>query len=946
MIAGLFSGAGLSEAPPSSLPGGAVFHRRVYEVCLAGAERLAPGVVAPGTVDALCGGHRNVLARLETTFEGSVAGALACLRVPVPNEAQLLSALHLAHGGLHVTINCDDGIERAYALLSGDAELPAEAPECHEELFPAWRACMPRFPPALHVIRDAAAYAAEAFDRRPLLVRLHGGIGCGADGIVRPSGGGRYEPDVLELGWRRRAALDALVDDGFVIVTGYSGSDLASRTAVLSRLKPGRFAWVAPAVSPEVRRELRALDPRQPVTGRAVTAIRRCLAVRPPDWPARPADAPGFEARFRAWSASLPAQAGAEALAWVLMDAGRHAEAATLLERLCAGTESPRTRLLLADAVARSRAPHDRAASSAAFARTAARGRDAELKAHARSRAVECWVDAARHGRAASRASVPVAIAALAAVPVRRTRPIGALPAIVLATIEGHLDRALRSPVARRLAAAAARVAAASARRTLARTSGPASGRRRLLLGTYAMELSALAALLGGRRSPADALCELEQARRMHEHLGDEEGVVEVLGARALVLLADGARAAALVEFYRACRVHPAPTGVLATVNAVLARSPQGHRAHVARAGIDARAAPARSTLTAASGMAALEAFVRALPKVELHVHLEGSIRPATLAALARRYGDHRLPWSAEGVARWYRFRGYTDFLNAFVLVCDQLRAPEDFATATIELGASLAGQNVRYAEVTVSPLAHILRGIAPSDLFAGLEHGRRHVEATYGTRLHWCAACGTRRGPRAAIEMVEMVLTHRPAGLVSVGLAGQESHASRAGFEAAFALAADAGLHRVVHAGEAAGADSISEAIDVLGAERIGHGIRCLDDPTVVARLRRAGVPLEVCPTSNVSTRVVPSLARHPLPQLLAEDLVVTLGTDDPAMFQTDLCGEYLRVARAFRLSARRLTDLARTGVRCAFLDDRTAQALLGELEAVGRAQRTGRAA
>jgi aminodeoxyfutalosine deaminase len=253
--------------------------------------------------------------------------------------------------------------------------------------------------------------------------------------------------------------------------------------------------------------------------------------------------------------------------------------------------------------------------------------------------------------------------------------------------------------------------------------------------------------------------------------------------------------------------------------------------------------------------------------------------------------------------------------------VCDQLRTPDAFIAVTTALAASLAGQRVPYAEVTVSPLAHVLRGIPADELFDALEIGRGHAQRAHGLDLRWCAAFGTRRGPKAAMEAVEMVLAHRRGGFVSVGIAGLESAESRRAFAPAFALARDAGLHCVAHAGEASGAASIWEAIDDLGAERIGHGIRCIDDSSLVARLRTERIPLEVCPTSNVVTGVVRSLTEHPLRQLLDAGLVVTLNSDDPAMCHTTLTGEYELAERAFGLARSELVGLARASIRSSFL-------------------------
>jgi aminodeoxyfutalosine deaminase len=329
-----------------------------------------------------------------------------------------------------------------------------------------------------------------------------------------------------------------------------------------------------------------------------------------------------------------------------------------------------------------------------------------------------------------------------------------------------------------------------------------------------------------------------------------------------------------------------------------------------------------------------LTAFVDALPKVELHVHLEGSIAPSTLLALARSQPDSALPRSEEGLRELYRFRDFAHFLEVYLLICRHLSSAADFALITRELGASLAAQNVRYAEVTVTPMGHVLRGVAPAALFEGIEQGRAEVEAEHGVRLRWCTDIDGRGGPELAVETVELVLRNRPAGLVSLGLGGQE--VPRGQFGRAFEIARGAGLHSVPHAGEAAGPESVWEAIDQLGAERIGHGVRCLEDPELVAELRRRRIPLEVCPTSNVRTGVVPDLAAHPLPRLIEEGLLVTLNSDDPPMFGTTLRGEYIAAARTLGLGAAGLKELACNAARAAFLPHAEAQALVADIDAV----------
>jgi aminodeoxyfutalosine deaminase len=326
-------------------------------------------------------------------------------------------------------------------------------------------------------------------------------------------------------------------------------------------------------------------------------------------------------------------------------------------------------------------------------------------------------------------------------------------------------------------------------------------------------------------------------------------------------------------------------------------------------------------------------AFVDALPKVELHVHLEGSIAPATVLTLARSQPDGGLPRDEEGLRELYRFRDFAHFLEVYLLICRHLRSAEDFALITRELGASLAAQNVRYAEVTVTPMGHVRRGIAPEALFEGIEQGRVEVEAEHGVLLRWCTDIDGGR-PDLAVDGVELVLRHRPDGLVSLGLGGQET--PRAQFGRAFDMAREAGLHSVPHAGEAAGPRSVWDAIDRLGAERIGHGVRCLEDPALVAELRRRRIPLEVCPTSNVRTGVVADLSAHPLPRLIAEGLVVTLNSDDPPMFATSLRDEYLAAGRVLGLAPATLADLARDAARASFMPRAEAAALVAEIDAV----------
>lgn len=331
-----------------------------------------------------------------------------------------------------------------------------------------------------------------------------------------------------------------------------------------------------------------------------------------------------------------------------------------------------------------------------------------------------------------------------------------------------------------------------------------------------------------------------------------------------------------------------------------------------------------------------LAAFVDALPKVELHVHLEGSVRPATLLQLARRHRTSSLPGTLEGLRDFYRFRDFPHFVQVYGAVCDQLRTADDFALIVRELGDDLARQRVRYAEVTFTPYNHLRRGVPVETVFAGVERGRLAAEAATGIRLRFCTDVPGEYGVEAATATADAVLAHRPPGVVSFGLGGPEVGVPRAQFAEAFTRVREAGLHSVPHAGETTGPGTIWDALEHLGAERIGHGITCLEDAALVAHLREARIPLEVCPTSNVRLGQVPSLAAHPLRRMLDEGLVVTLNSDDPPMFGTTLRDEYLAAVTAIGLSPGQLAEVARAGVRASFLPEADKAPLLAEIDAV----------
>ncbi|MBI3669874.1 MAG: adenosine deaminase [Acidobacteria bacterium] len=291
-------------------------------------------------------------------------------------------------------------------------------------------------------------------------------------------------------------------------------------------------------------------------------------------------------------------------------------------------------------------------------------------------------------------------------------------------------------------------------------------------------------------------------------------------------------------------------------------------------------------------------ARIAAIPKAELHLHLEGSIEPATLVELAAR---HSVALSPEAAAARYVYEDFAGFLEAFKWVTSFLRTPEDYALITERLAHQLLAQNVVYAEVTISIGVMLRRKQdALANFLAIAEAGRRVQEK--GLQLRWIFDAARQFGPAAAMAVARMAAGLKSEGVVAFGMGGDELALPAADFRGVYDYAASQGLHRVVHAGEIGGPKSVRDAVEWLGAERIGHGIAVMHDPAAMDLLADRRIPLELCPTSNICTgalarqlgRAKARIEDHPMRDFFAHGLGVTLSTDDPAMFHTTLVGEY----------------------------------------------------
>jgi adenosine deaminase len=331
-----------------------------------------------------------------------------------------------------------------------------------------------------------------------------------------------------------------------------------------------------------------------------------------------------------------------------------------------------------------------------------------------------------------------------------------------------------------------------------------------------------------------------------------------------------------------------------------------------------------------------LTEFIAGLPKAELHVHHVGSASPRIVAELAARHaGSTPVPADVDLLAKYFVFSDFAHFIDIYLSVVDLIRDAEDVWTLTFEIAREMAEQQIRYAELTLTPYSSIVRGIPAPAYCEAVEDARRRARGEFGVDLRWCFDIPGEAGVPAADLTLQVATELRPDGLVSFGLGGPEIGVPRAQFAPHFRAALAEGLHSVPHAGESTGPETIWDSLVHLGAERIGHGIAAARDPQLLEYLRENAIPLEICPTSNVCTRSVPSLAEHPLPQLVAAGVPVSINSDDPPMFATTLNQEYAVAAGLLGLDEAGVAELARAAVRMSFLDEPGKRVLVDEIDA-----------
>ena len=328
---------------------------------------------------------------------------------------------------------------------------------------------------------------------------------------------------------------------------------------------------------------------------------------------------------------------------------------------------------------------------------------------------------------------------------------------------------------------------------------------------------------------------------------------------------------------------------------------------------------------------------ISSLPKAELHLHLEGTVDPPTLAELSRRHPaplprtnncyknieDSGRIFSEEEARALYEYKNFTGFLWAFKAVTERLRTAEDYELVTYRMLQKLHAQNVQHAEVYISAGVVHWRGQEFAPLFEGAERGRQRGERDFGMSLYWIFDAVRHFGVEEARRVVDEAIRFKERNVIGIGIGGDERRAGPEQFRDAYEHAARHGLRLTVHAGETVGAESVWGALRELKAERIGHGLHAADDPELLRHLAEKEIPVEVCITSNVMTGCCTSFDQHPVRKLFDAGVRVTLNTDDPDMFHTSLLREYQIAQQVFGFSDDELREVAKNSFRASFLSE-----------------------
>ena len=316
-------------------------------------------------------------------------------------------------------------------------------------------------------------------------------------------------------------------------------------------------------------------------------------------------------------------------------------------------------------------------------------------------------------------------------------------------------------------------------------------------------------------------------------------------------------------------------------------------------------------------------AFIANMPKAEIHLHMEGAVPIETLYEFARRPGVASGLESAEDLRARLAYRDFAHFIEMWTWKNTFIEAYADFEVMAYEVLGALRRENIRYVEAHYSPGDYYMQGLGTEGISESLLAGVERARADWGIRCGLIIDLVRDHGPEVGLVRLNEATPYLGRGVIGVGIGGSEQAFPPGVYAGVYREARERGFHGTAHAGEAAGPESIREAVTELEVERMGHGVRAFEDPEVVALLRARGIPLEMCVISNVRTGVIRSVAEHPVRRYFDDGLTVTVNSDDPVMFNTTLTGEYLALAGDLCFSREEIEEVALNAVRASFLPD-----------------------
>lgn len=330
-----------------------------------------------------------------------------------------------------------------------------------------------------------------------------------------------------------------------------------------------------------------------------------------------------------------------------------------------------------------------------------------------------------------------------------------------------------------------------------------------------------------------------------------------------------------------------------------------------------------------------LHEFIQAMPKVELHVHLEGSIAPETLQALSLRNNIDLPVRSESDLKKIFKFRDFKHFVEIYNLITCCLKTIEDFELISYKFGCDRARQNIKYSEVTFSLGTNCqLTGLSWQEILGGLNAGRLRAKKEFDVEWRWIFDILRDDKLNSKDWISDAVIAGKNQGVVALGLSGYEDSAPASVFVDCVSKVQISGLGFVPHTGETHGSQSMREVLNLLKPDRIGHGVHCIEDSTLMFFLKQHKIPLEVCPTSNICTGIYPDFGAHPLKKLWDYGLFITVNSDDPALFGTDLSNEYWILVKQFGLELDALLKMSLNSVFASFLSEREKQKMYNDFK------------